>query len=109
MRTHSAEEEKMSRRLAGIMIGAAVSLWAVGIGEAQAPRSPTPKPLAGVVRAETVARGLEHPWGLAFFPDGRMLVTERPGRLRLVGTDGRISAPLAGVPAVQARGQGRPA
>jgi len=79
---------------------------AVGPGEAQAPRSPTPNALPGVVRAETVARGLEHPWGLAFLPDGRMLVTERPGRLRLVGKDGRISALLAGVPAVQARGQG---
>lgn len=54
----------------------------------------------------SVAEGLEHPWGLAFLPDGRLLVTERPGRLRLVGPDGRISAPLAGLPAVDARGQG---
>ena len=53
-----------------------------------------------------VARGLEHPWGLAFLPDGRMLVTERPGRLRLVARDGTISEPLGGVPAVYARGQG---
>jgi aldose sugar dehydrogenase len=78
---------------------------------AQAPaqpgqRSPTPPFTPGVVRAETVARGLEHPWGLAFLPDGRMLVTERPGRLRLVGADGAVSPPLAGVPAVAARGQG---
>ncbi|MEW6704757.1 MAG: PQQ-dependent sugar dehydrogenase [Pseudomonadota bacterium] len=58
------------------------------------------------VLVETVAEGLEHPWGLAFLPDGRMLVTERPGRLRLVGRDGRVSAPLAGVPEVQASGQG---
>jgi glucose/arabinose dehydrogenase len=81
-------------------------LGSAGLAEAQAPRSPTPTPLAGVVRAETVATGLEHPWGLAFLPDGRMLVTERPGRLRMVGKDGRITAPFAGVPAVQARGQG---
>ena len=58
------------------------------------------------VRIVTVARGLEHPWGLAFLPDGRMLVTERPGRLRIVGRDGSLSAALTGVPAVFAQGQG---
>ncbi len=58
------------------------------------------------VRIVTVARGLEHPWGLAFLPDGRMLVTERPGRLRIVARDGSLSAPLAGVPAVFAQRQG---
>lgn len=61
---------------------------------------------SGQVRIETIARGLVHPWGLAFLPDGRMLVTERPGRLRLVSQDGGVSAPLAGVPRVFARGQG---
>ncbi len=54
----------------------------------------------------TLTDGLEHPWGLAFLPDGRMLVTERPGRLRIVAKDGTISAPLGGVPAVAAQGQG---
>lgn len=73
---------------------------------AQAPRSPTPEPVTAPVRVETVARGLEHPWGLAFLPDGRVLVTERPGRLRIVEGNGRLSEPLGGVPAVQARGQG---
>ena len=47
-----------------------------------------------------------HPWGLAFLPDGRLLVTERPGRVRLIDKDGRLSAPLAGVPKVYASGQG---
>jgi aldose sugar dehydrogenase len=61
---------------------------------------------SGQVRVETIARGLVHPWGLAFLPDGQMLVTERPGRLRLVSRDGGVSAPLAGVPRVFARGQG---
>ncbi|MGH6816382.1 MAG: PQQ-dependent sugar dehydrogenase [Hyphomicrobiaceae bacterium] len=58
------------------------------------------------VKVETVAKGLVHPWALQFLPDGDMLVTERPGRMRLVGKDGKLSAPLAGVPAVVAEGQG---
>ena len=61
---------------------------------------------AATFRLSTFATGLERPWGAALLPDGRLLVTERPGRLRLVGTDGTLSAPLAGVPAVEARGQG---
>jgi glucose/arabinose dehydrogenase len=68
--------------------------------------SPQPGSLEGVVRAETYATGLVHPWALAFMPDGRLLVTERPGRLRIVGTDGTLSAPLTGVPTVSAVGQG---
>ncbi|AXK71608.1 PQQ-dependent sugar dehydrogenase [Lysobacter sp. TY2-98] len=57
-------------------------------------------------RITRVASGLEHPWGLALLPDGRFLVTERPGRLRYVERDGRLSAPIEGVPAVWAQGQG---
>jgi aldose sugar dehydrogenase len=58
-------------------------------------------------RVVPLARGLEHPWGLAFLPDGRMLVTERPGRLRVVSHQGRLEPrPIAGVPAVVAAGQG---
>src|SRR5687768_11143475 len=58
------------------------------------------------VELTTVAKGLEHPWSLAFLPDGRMLVTERPGRLRYVSREGALSGPVAGVPAVHAEGQG---
>ena len=68
---------------------------------------------AGVAHAEppplkviTVASGLSHPWGLAFLPGGSMLVTERPGRLRVVSENGDVGAPLAGLPAVDARAQG---
>jgi len=57
-------------------------------------------------RAETVARGLEHPWAVAFLPQGRFLVTERPGRMRVVGADGKLGPPLAGVPPVVDGGQG---
>ncbi|MGE0117797.1 MAG: PQQ-dependent sugar dehydrogenase [Dongiaceae bacterium] len=53
-----------------------------------------------------VSGELENPWGLAFLPDGRMLVTERPGRLRIAAPDGRLSEPLADVPEVLDRGQG---
>ncbi|WP_254453302.1 PQQ-dependent sugar dehydrogenase [Siccirubricoccus sp. G192] len=57
-------------------------------------------------RVTQFATGLERPWGGAFLPDGRLLVTERPGRLRLIGRDGRVSPPLRGVPTVEAEGQG---
>jgi glucose/arabinose dehydrogenase len=71
-----------------------------------AQRSPTPSAIDGNVRVETVVSGLVQPWALAFLPDSRILVTERPGRLRIVGRDGRLSEPLTGVPEVAARGQG---
>ena len=77
-------------------------MWAVAVlaalaGSAQAQTA---------VRAEVLARGLDHPWALAFVDGGRMLVTERPGRLRLVELDGRVGPPIEGVPAVDAVGQG---
>lgn len=52
-----------------------------------------------------LVNGLEHPWALAFLPDGAMLVTERPGRLRRIGADGTVSAPIAGLPKVFVDGQ----
>ena len=85
--------------------------------------SPQPSSTNGVVRAETVARGLEHPWALAFLPDGRMLVTERAGRVRIVSAGGEVGQPIGGLlpvgsggvsaasgqgglPPITARGQG---
>ncbi|HEY9096751.1 MAG TPA: PQQ-dependent sugar dehydrogenase [Hydrogenophaga sp.] len=62
--------------------------------------------LAASPKVEVVASGLQNPWGLAFIGDGRMLVTERPGRMRVVQPDGQVGAPLAGLPAVEAVGQG---
>jgi aldose sugar dehydrogenase len=60
----------------------------------------------GPVRVDTVARGLDHPWALEFLPDGALLVTERSGSLRHVSAQGLVSDPIAGVPPVDARGQG---
>ncbi len=87
-----------TRRLLAIALCIAASSTAADVREFQSEH--------GTVRVSTVAEGLEHPWGLAFLPDGRMLVTERPGRLRIVASDGTLSRPVAGVPRVQARGQG---
>ena len=83
------------------------------------PNAPAQKPaFAGQTRAPeqklgvafnvvTVTEGLANPWGMTFLPDGKMLVTERPGRLRVVSADGKtISEPVAGLPAVDGRGQG---
>jgi glucose/arabinose dehydrogenase len=58
------------------------------------------------IMVETVADGLDHPWGLAFLPEGGMLVTERSGTMRYVSAEGEVSPPIAGVPPVVDRGQG---
>jgi len=89
-------------------VAAIVALAAV---HALAAAQPVAVPLrassaAGPFTVTEVARGLEHPWSLAFLPDGRMLVTERPGRLRIVTADGKVSSPVSGVPPVHAVGQG---
>lgn len=96
----------MFQRIGGIAVALAgalalfISTAAAVITNAPAPAEPSK------IRVESIAGGLEHPWGLQFLPDGRMLVTERPGRLRIVGKDGKLSAPVAGVPEVVAAGQG---
>jgi aldose sugar dehydrogenase len=53
---------------------------------------------AGQLEVQTAASGLVHPWSLAFLPDGRILVTERPGRMRIITREGQLSPPLMGVP-----------
>src|SRR5512132_334811 len=94
------------RRISPVLLLALVTLACAARPQGPAPHSTQPKSIEGGVRVETLARGLEHPWGLAILPDGRMLVTERPGRLRIVARDGRVSPPLTGVPTVFAQGQG---
>ncbi len=71
-------------------------------GQTRAPGVQTEATLQHTV----VASGLEEPWGLALLPDGRWLVTERPGRMRIISADGEVGQPVAGLPAVDARGQG---
>jgi glucose/arabinose dehydrogenase len=80
-----------------------------GVGQKPAFEGQTRAPLrtADVAyHTRRVARGLEHPWAIDFLADGRMLVTERPGRLRIVSPQGRLSRPVAGLPPVDAREQG---
>ena len=95
----------------------ACALLLVGCGRPAQPEPPSQPPVAstaapvrvqaqaGAFELREVVHGLEHPWGLAFLPDGAMLVTERPGRLRRIGTDGSVSAPISGLPDIFVDGQ----
>jgi len=101
--------------LAGLGLGSIVSGQGV---DSRPPNGASQKPaFAGQTRAPEqksgvafdvipLVTGLERPWAIAFLPNGRMLVTERPGRLRVVGKDGALSAPVTGLPAMDTRGQG---
>lgn len=75
-------------------------------GAALAAQTNAPPAEATAVDVAEIATGLNHPWGMQFLPDGRILVTERPGSMRIVSGNGKISAPITGVPKVVARGQG---
>lgn len=87
-----------------LVVLVAIGMQGVGLAHAAQTNAPAASPTPIVV--DTVARGLEHPWSLAFLPDGRALVTERPGRIRIVEKNGSLSAPVVGVPKVFAEGQG---
>ena len=85
----------MTSRLARCLLPLTLA-WLAPLAAAQTAR----------VAPEVLARGLQNPWGLAFVGEGRMLVTERPGRMRVIAADGRVGEPLTGVPEVDAVGQG---
>lgn len=74
-----------------------------GVARAAAPVQPVK---ADGMEIRTVASGLDHPWAVAVLPEGGFLVTERPGRLRRIDAKGALSAPIANLPAVFAKGQG---
>ena len=100
---HSFGKFRFCLRLAAVLAAGIASCATVSLAEQT--NAPPPKD-ATKLKIETFAKGLSNPWGLQFLPGGRLLVTERPGRLRIVSKDGKLSAPIAGVPIVAAVGQG---
>nr|WP_245215541.1 PQQ-dependent sugar dehydrogenase [Pararoseomonas baculiformis] len=88
-------------RVLGLLLGLGLAGCAAPVASQEVVRSERAD-----FRVAEFATGLERPWGAAFLPDGRLLVTERPGRLRIIGRDGAVSAPVPGVPDVVAQGQG---
>ena len=77
-----------------------------GFSSSSKKQTPFETRLDPTVEVETVAEGLVRPWGIAFLGDGRMLVTELPGRLRIVEADGTLGDPIDGLPEVRVRNQG---
>jgi aldose sugar dehydrogenase len=94
-----------TRRQERVMRWSALMHWATLMLGAAVSALPALASPGADLKPVMVARGLAQPWALAFLPDGRMLVTERPGRMRIVTPDGRLGEPLQGLPPVDAKGQ----
>jgi glucose/arabinose dehydrogenase len=88
-----------------VALAAAALLTTLPPAQARIARAPAPES-SPKIAVETYASGLANPWAFQFLPDGRLLVNEVRGRMRVVEKDGRVSAPLGGVPPVVASGQG---
>ncbi len=102
MRSTTTRHESAVARLGRqALAGLAAVIFAAASAHAASIQTKT-----GRVSVETVTDGLSHPWAGVMLPDGSILVTERPGRLRRVTADGDVSDPLGGVPKVFAKGQG---
>ena len=97
-----AENTTMKRHAAA----ASLLAGALACGVAPTAGAQSDRAVIGNLAVETFARGLDRPWSLAFLPEGRLLVTEKPGRMRIVSRDGQLSPPLQGVPKVFAVSQG---
>jgi glucose/arabinose dehydrogenase len=97
----------MLRQNPWIAVSAVFLALGIAAAPARAAITDAPKPATpSKVKVETFTEGLEHPWGMQFLPDGRLLVTEQPGRMRVIGKDGALSQPIDGVPEVVAWNQG---
>ncbi|WP_436043515.1 PQQ-dependent sugar dehydrogenase [Variovorax paradoxus] len=83
--------QEAGRLLGRVAIVAGLAVWGAAMAQ---------------IRPETISTSLENPWGVAFLPGGRFVVTERAGRLRLIAADGKIGAPITGLPPIAAGGQG---
>ena len=93
----------MRRLRIGVAMLAAALAWS---GSAFAVQTNAPAAETTKLSVKVIAGGLKNPWGLQFLPDGRMLVTERPGQMRIITADGKISDPVKGLPNVVNKGQG---
>ena len=86
---------------------AALTLVFAGVfSPSRAEQTKAPEAPKTAIQVKEIARGLQNPWSLQFLPDGRMLVTERPGRMRLISMDGKVSDPIEGLPHVVNKEQG---
>lgn len=96
----------LPRHALPLALAAALTIGAAQQTHADAAATKARAVTGPAVRVTEIAKGLENPWGIEFLPGGRILVTERQGRLRIVAKDGKLSQPVAGVPQVAAGGQG---
>ena len=94
------------RRLLAVFIMGALIIGGPVAADAQTAIIEEDMPDEGGFRRVVLVSGLEHPWGMVWLPDGDILITERPGRLRRVHAGQLVAAPIDGLPAVFAEGQG---